>query len=80
MMKSILRSAFAVTTISAVSAHDIYTGVTGKQGALCCGGSDCSATSYREREGRFESLTREQEWIGIDDIFLYCAFIPPGSI
>ena len=122
MMKSILRSAFAVTTISAVSA-DIYTGVSGKQGALCCGGSDYSATSYREREGRFEFLTREQEWIGIpeerivflpipgdppnddshhahlcyrsatkldrlgplssnvfDDIFLYCAFIPPVSI
>ncbi len=105
------------------SAHDIYTGVHGKNGQLCCGGDDCAATSYRERGTRYEFLTREQDWVEIpperitflpipgdppsnDDhrahlcyrsatdydrlgpaaynvfggIFLYCAFIPPGSI
>jgi hypothetical protein len=103
--------------------HDIYTGVHGKAGQLCCGGEDCSATRYRERGGSFEFLTRENEWIAIPNdritflpipgdppgdgshrahlcyraatqndrmtfassnvfgqIFLYCAFIPPGSI
>jgi hypothetical protein len=105
-------------------AHDIYTGVHGKNGQLCCGGDDCAATFYRERGGNFEFRTRkEDEWVAIpieritflpipgdppnddshhahlcyrnatdDDraglassnifggIFLYCAFIPPGSI
>jgi hypothetical protein len=103
--------------------HDIYTGVYGKGGQLCCGGEDCWATLYRERGGSFEFLTRENEWVAIpeeritflpipgdprnDDshrahlcyrvatdsdrmtfassnvfgqIFLYCAFIPPGAI
>jgi hypothetical protein len=104
-------------------AHDIYTGLRGKQGQLCCGGADCAATVYREQGGRFEFLTREQKWVAIpqeriiflpipgdppsedphhahlcyrpaaeldkdgaraenvfDGIYLYCAFIPPGSI
>jgi hypothetical protein len=112
-----------IASVSSACAHDIYTGVHGKNGQLCCGGDDCAATSYRERGGRFEFLTREQHWIEIpqeritflpipgdppnDDshrahlcyrsatesdrlgyasssvfegIFLYCAFIPPGSI
>jgi hypothetical protein len=106
-----------------VAAHDIYTGLHGKNGQLCCGGTDCAVTSYREHAGRFEFLTRESQWIEIPeeritflpipgdapdseghhahlcyrlatdsdrlgpassnvfgDIFLYCAFIPPGSI
>lgn len=100
-------------------AHEIYTGVHGRNGQLCCGGEDCSLTTYRERGGAYEFLTREGEWVEIpgeritflpipgdpphDDghaahlcyrhanegdgrqnvfgsIFLYCAFIPPGSI
>jgi hypothetical protein len=103
-------------------AHDIYEGVHGKGGQLCCGGNDCAATTYRERGGEFEFLTREQKWVAIPmdritflpvpgdppsddthrahlcyraasgedingpwsanvfgDIFLYCAFIPPGA-
>ncbi|MGO8800886.1 MAG: hypothetical protein ACLQE9_18865 [Roseiarcus sp.] len=128
MMKGFLRAVFggviAVASFSAASAHDIYSGVHGKNGQLCCGGDDCAATFYRERGGHFEFLTREQQWIAIpeeritflpipgdsdedidphrahlcyrsatnsdrlgpassnvfDDIFLYCAFIPPGSI
>ena len=90
---------------------------------LCCGGNDCAATTYRESGGRFEFLTREEQWVEIpqqriiflpipgdpptddshhahlcyrhatdydrlsgasenvfSDIYLYCAFIPPGSI
>jgi hypothetical protein len=127
MMNALFRvalgGALATATFSAASAHDIYTGMHGKNGQLCCGGDDCAATSFRERAGRFEFLTREQQWIAIpeeritflpipgdppdddshhahlcyrsatdsdrlgpaasnvfDNIFLYCAFIPPGSI
>jgi hypothetical protein len=127
MMNALLRAAFggalAIAPFSAAGAHDIYTGVHGKNGQLCCGGTDCAATSYRENRGRFEFLTRESQWIEIpeeritflpipgdppdnashhahlcyrsatdsdrlgpassnvfEDIFLYCAFIPPGSI
>ena len=128
MMNALFRvtlgGALIAASFSAVSAHDIYTGVHGKNGQLCCGGTDCAATSYREHGGRFEFLTRERQWIEIpeeritflpipgdppdngdghhghlcyrsatdsdrlgpassnvfEDIFLYCAFIPPGSI
>lgn len=110
-------------TVTPAMAHDIYTGVHGKGGALCCGGSDCALTSYRESGGAFEFLTKEGHWISIpadritflpipgdpphndshaahlcyrapgiyddadklvsgdgQEIFLYCAFIPPGGI
>jgi hypothetical protein len=128
MMNALFRvtlgGAVIAASFSAVSAHDIYTGVHGKNGQLCCGGTDCAVTSYREHGGRFEFLTRERQWIEIpeeritflpipgdppdnsdghhghlcyrsatdsdrlgpassnvfEDIFLYCAFIPPGSI
>jgi|HubBroStandDraft_6_1064221.scaffolds.fasta_scaffold2503812_1 hypothetical protein len=128
MMNALFRvtlgGALIAASFSAVSAHDIYTGVHGKNGQLCCGGTDCAVTSYREHGGRFEFLTRERQWIEIpeeritflpipgdppdnsdghhghlcyrsatdsdrlgpassnvfEDIFLYCAFIPPGSI
>jgi hypothetical protein len=126
MMKALfcmtLGAALAAATFSSVSAHDIYTGVYGRNGQLCCGGNDCASTFFRERGGSFEFLTREREWIPIPaeritflpipgdppnddshhahlcyrsatdndrlgvassnvfrDIFLYCAFIPPGS-
>lgn len=127
MVNALLRAAVGFALVSApfstAGAHDIYTGVHGKNGTLCCGGSDCAATSYRETGGRFEFMTRERRWIAIpedritflpipgdasdsdthrahlcyrsatdgdrlgpmasnvfDDIYLYCAFIPPGSI
>jgi len=118
-----LGGALAIAPLSASRAHDIYTGVHGKNGTLCCGGNDCASTSFREQSGHFEFLTREQKWISIPqeritflpipgdrvdgdshyahlcyrqatdndreggysfnvygDIYLYCAFIPPGSI
>jgi hypothetical protein len=100
-------------------------GVTGKDGQLCCGADDCSATVYRENGGSFEFLTREHTWVEIPtdritflpipgdeipagethrahlcyrqatnfdrttpykranvfgDIYLWCAFIPPGGV
>jgi hypothetical protein len=118
----LLGGTLGAVSFSSVYAHDIYTGVHGRNGQLCCGGEDCAATSYRERGGQYEFLTRERQWIAIpeeritflpvpgdppnDDshhahlcyrsatdsdrltsassnvfegIFLYCAFIPPGS-
>jgi len=120
---AILAGALAMGPLAAATAHDIYTGVHGRDGQLCCGGSDCAATAFREHGGEYEFLTREQRWIAIpqeritflpipgdppadnshhahlcyrkatdvdragplsssvfEDIFLYCAFIPPGSI
>ena len=124
LFRATLGGALIAASFSAASAHDIYTGVHGKNGQLCCGGTDCAVTSYREHGGRFEFLTRERQWVEIpeeritflpipgdppdnndghhghlcyrsatdsdrlgpassnvfEDIFLYCAFIPPGSI
>jgi hypothetical protein len=124
LFRATLGGALIAASFSAASAHDIYTGVHGKNGQLCCGGTDCALTSYREHGGRFEFLTRERQWVEIpeeritflpipgdppdnndghhghlcyrsatdsdrlgpassnvfEDIFLYCAFIPPGSI
>jgi hypothetical protein len=58
--------------------HDIYIGVYGKSGQLCCGGEDCSATLYRERAGSFEFLTRENVWISIPQERI--SFLPvPGD-
>lgn len=108
---------------TAAPAHEIYLGLHGRNGQLCCGGEDCALTVYREHGGTYEFLTRENEWVALpedritflpipgdpphDDghaahlcyrtatesdragyaktnvfgsIFLYCAFIPPGSI
>ena len=123
LFRAVLGAALVSASFSVASAHDIYTGVHGKNGQLCCGGNDCAATSYRESGGHFEFLTREQRWVAIpeeritflpipgdrgdsdthhahlcyrpatesdrlgpmatnvfEDIYLYCAFIPPGSI
>jgi len=44
-------------------AHEIYTGVHGKDGQICCGGDDCAATIFRERGDRYEFLSREGHWI-----------------
>jgi hypothetical protein len=119
----VLLAALSAASHSAANAHEIYTGLHGRNGQLCCGGDDCASTVYRERGGTFEFLTREQRWIAIpqeritflpipgdppsdeshhahlcyrsatdfdrhgpssasvfENIFLYCAFIPPGSI
>lgn len=122
-MRPTLAILFALAATLPAAAHDIYSGIRNKSGMLCCGGSDCAATSYRERANRFEFLTREGEWVEIPedriqfvpipgdlpsndshrahlcyrqanefdrhgpsavnvfgDVYLFCAFIPPGSI
>jgi hypothetical protein len=129
LMEATIGVLLMATLTASVCAHDIYSGLHGKDLQLCCGGSDCSTTVYRETAGRFEFLTREGHWIPIPEdritflpvpgennsprfgdahfghlcyrailgnegpamkpnifngdgqqIYLYCAFIPPGSI
>ena len=123
LLRAVLGGALLAASFSAASAHDIYTGVHGKGGQLCCGGNDCAATVFREEGGHYEFLTRERRWVPIpqeritflpipgdppdddshhahlcyrpatesdrlgpmssnvfQDIYLYCAFIPPGTI
>ena len=119
-----LGGALAFASYTTASAHDIYTGVHGRNGQLCCGGNDCAATTYRERGDNYEFLTRERRWVSIPgeritflpipgdppdgdghhahlcyrsathldrvtpykranvfgDIYLWCAFIPPGGV
>jgi hypothetical protein len=59
-------------------AHEIYTGLHGKGGQLCCGDDDCAATSYRERGGAYEFRTREGEWVAIPEDRI--TFLPvPGD-
>ncbi len=82
MIKAMVRGAVGVAFVAAsmanVKAHDIYTGVHGNNGQLCCGGNDCAATEYRENGGRFEFLTRESEWIEIPEERI--TFLPiPGD-
>ena len=74
----IIGVALVAASTAAANAHDIYTGVHGKNGQLCCGGDDCAATSYRERGGQYEFLTREQQWIAIPEDRI--TFLPvPGD-
>jgi hypothetical protein len=123
LASAVCAGALATAPLAVSRAHEIYTGVHGKNGQLCCGGDDCAATVYREHGGTFEFLTREHEWVTIpqeritflpipgdppsddshhahlcyraatsydrqgqaatnvfENIFLYCAFIPPGAI
>lgn len=113
----------AILFSTSAHAHDIYSGIHGRGGQLCCGGDDCAATVWREKGGDFEFLTREKTWVAIPaeritflpipgdsdedadphrghlcyraanqtdradradnvfgDIYLYCAFIPPGGV
>jgi hypothetical protein len=60
-----LALALLLILIHPAQAHDIYSGVKGKDDQLCCGGSDCSRTVYRERGGGFEVLSRENHWIEV---------------
>jgi hypothetical protein len=59
--------------------HEIYTGVHGKNGQLCCGSNDCSVTVYRETGDKFEFLTRENHWVNIPEERI--TFLPiPGDV
>lgn len=56
---------FIFFTTDPASPHDIYSGVHGKDGQLCCGDNDCSATTYVEHGEQFSFLTREYKWVQI---------------
>jgi hypothetical protein len=78
VLRATLGVALLAASFSEVNAHDIYTGVKGKDGLLCCGGNDCASTTYRERGGQFEFLTREQRWVSIPEERI--TFLPiPGD-
>lgn len=55
----------AVLAATPAVAHDIYSGVHGKDGQLCCGANDCEPTVYQERRGEFYFYTREKHWLRI---------------
>ena len=69
MIGSIVRAALATVLVAAsfagASAHDIDTRLKGRDGLLRCGGKDGAATTWRERAGRFEVLTRELRRVSI---------------
>jgi hypothetical protein len=76
-MKVWIISALCLTA-SCAYAHDIYTGVHGKDNQLCCGGSDCAPTKYRIVNGHYEFLTREGPWVEIPENRI--TFLPvPGE-
>jgi hypothetical protein len=82
LFRAALGGALVLASYSAAGAHDIYTGVHGKNGQLCCGGNDCAVTSYREQGGHYEFLTREQRWVSIPEeriTFLPIPGDPPES-
>ncbi len=122
-MKKILVMMGIAAWVMPAGAHDIYTGVRGKNQQLCCGAYDCASTIYKEDNQNYYFLTREKHWVKIpeervtflpipgdqdvetpnhahlcyrdvmstdttsdtfsgegQEIHLYCAFIPPGSL
>jgi hypothetical protein len=70
-------AAFAMLP-SPVRAHDIYTGVHGRDGTLCCGGSDCARTQYKLTQNGAEFFVRNREWVFIPNERI--TFLPvPGD-
>ena len=63
--------AFALLVLGAAMdkarSHEIYTGVKGKDGQLCCVAQDCEPTVYEERRGEFYFMTRAKHWVRIPD-------------
>ena len=60
------------------NAHEIYTGLRGKNGQLCCGADDCEPTVYELRKGHYFFFTREHHWIEIPEERI--TFLPiPGD-
>jgi hypothetical protein len=59
-------AALAFLSVSwAAQAHDIYTGLHGKDKQLCCGGNDCAVTHFREQADHYEFKTRDGAWVAI---------------
>lgn len=72
-MSLYLSTAFAALALTtAASAHDIYSTLRMKDGALpCCGGEDagasrdCWRTVYRERGGAFQFRMNDGDWVSV---------------
>lgn len=66
-MKAILLA--AVMMIEPALAHDVYSGIKGKDGQLCCGGDganpDCRRTVFRERGSSYEFRTPDGDWLPV---------------
>lgn len=78
IVASLLMGLEMAAEVDGARAHEIYTGLHGKDGQLCCGADDCSRTSYRVRGVRFEFLTREAKWVAIPSDRI--SFVPlPGD-
>lgn len=78
MRRIVMGLIFYANVCAMAYGHDIYIGVYDKHGQLCCGGTDCAATSWRERKGRYEFFTREQTWVDIPEDWI--TFLPiPGE-
>lgn len=78
LLTAFIVALFLLFTVSS-RAHEIYTGVYGKNHQLCCGGDDCAATQYREHGSNYEFLTREKVWVDIPADRI--TFLPiPGDV
>lgn len=61
-MKQLVTAAVALSLIyTPVKAHEIYTGVHGRDGQLCCGADDCFATTYSEKKTHFFFRLKPQD-------------------
>lgn len=120
-MRAIAIACVALLAAGPALAHDIYTGVKGKDGQLCCGGTDCAKVEYHIKGAgaEFQVSISRNEWVWIPNdritflpvpgdpdqgdahlcsrpatdgdrinqpekvfgtIYLYCAFLDPGSM
>lgn len=71
-----IAAVLALALVSPAQAHDIYSGLKDRRGAICCGDTDCSVTTYRERGSAYEFLTRENEWIQISEDHITFMAVP----
>jgi hypothetical protein len=77
MMRALISALALALLATPVGAHDIYVGLHAK-GLLCCGGTDCASTIYREAGSHYEFLTREKVWVSIPEDRI--TFLPiPGD-
>ena len=67
MMRRLLVAIALLGWQASALAHEIYTGVHGKDMQLCCGGTDCAATHWKEARGAFAFETREHVWVMIPE-------------
>lgn len=66
-MKIFIAACLFLFQVNEARSHDIYTGVRGKTGNLCCGGNDCAATTYKQNGHKYEFKTRENTWVPVPE-------------